>query len=378
MREAGGPPGPERYSAELSAELSAGPSAELSAAQVRPLAMGATLLGSGGGGDVAVGAQLLTHVLATRPVCVARAADLPADTLVVHVGVVGAPDILAERLIDPQDFAHAVNAVVRAAGAPAGAVGVIEIGGLNALIPLLAAAELDLPVVDGDLMGRAFPRIDQTRLALWGYPAQPIAVVGPAGDTVVIPSCAPRAVEPLIRANVAAMGGAAAVALYPVAAGTLADLGIPGSLGCCLTLGERYLAARAAGAGDFAGHIGADLLCEGRVDEIRPRQGGIPGSITLLDHASGAVVRVDLLDEFLAVTVDGTTVTATPEIIVAVDPTSRVPIRSDQLRLGRTVLMLRLPAPHRWPAEAGDVVGPAGFGLDVGYEAGLGDEGEMP
>ena len=40
---------------------------------------------------------------------------------------------------------------------------------LAALAPALAAAELGLPVLDGDLMGRALPRIDQTTLALDGH-----------------------------------------------------------------------------------------------------------------------------------------------------------------------------------------------------------------
>ena len=35
----------------------------------------------------------------------------------------------------------------------------IEIGGMNGIDPLLTAAVLELPVVDADLMGRAFPEL---------------------------------------------------------------------------------------------------------------------------------------------------------------------------------------------------------------------------
>ncbi|WP_051846996.1 DUF917 domain-containing protein [Streptomyces sp. NRRL F-5053] len=337
----------------------------LTPADLPALAAGATLLGSGGGGDVALPARLLRHTLAAAPVPVVPAAALPEDALVIHAGEAGAPDVLSERLPCAEDFARAVRAVETATGRTADAVGIIEIGGLNALAPALAAAELGLPVLDGDLMGRALPRIDQTTLALDGHPACPFALTSPAGDTVLVPTCTPRAVEPLLHADIAALGGAAALALHPVTAGTLRTSGIPGSLTACVRLGERYLAARDAPPAELAARLGARLLCAGRIDELRPRHGAETGSVTLHDHRDGAVVRVDLLDELLAVTVDGETLAATPDIIVAVDAAGHAPLRCDQLRTGRTVLILHLPALHRWPPEAAHLVGPRAYGLTL-------------
>ncbi|NED88653.1 hypothetical protein G3I76_52330, partial [Streptomyces sp. SID11233] len=74
--------------------------------------------------------------------------------------------------------------------------------------------------------------------------------------------------------------------------------------------------------------LGADLLAVGRTEEIVPRHGQRPGSLSLTDRHSGAVVRVDFLDEFLAVTRDGVTVAATPQILAAVDPSGRRPLRT--------------------------------------------------
>ncbi|MFJ3819681.1 S-methyl thiohydantoin desulfurase domain-containing protein [Streptomyces nodosus] len=51
-------------------------------------------------------------------------------------------------------------------GGELAAVGVIEIGGLNAVAAVLAAARLGAPVLDGDLMGRAFPRINRTTVTV--------------------------------------------------------------------------------------------------------------------------------------------------------------------------------------------------------------------
>lgn len=340
----------------------------LTAAHVPALAAGATLLGSGGGGEVATGALLLRLGVAKAPLAVVPASALAPDTLVVHVGLAGAPDVIAERLTDPDDFAHAVHRVASDVGGTAGAVGVIEVGGLNAVVAAMAAARLGLPLVDGDLMGRAFPRIDQTVATLHGLPLPPLAMVGPGGDTVVIPACSRRLAEPLLRANLLALGGAAALAGYPMRADALAAVGVPGSVSACLRAGRCFLAA----VGDagvtpegLAAALDAELLAVGRAEEIVPRQDLSPGWATLTDRRTGAVVRVDLLDEYLAVTVDGVPRATCPQIIAAVDPSARRVVRADQIRLGDHLILLRLPALHDWPAEAAALVGPAAFGLDL-------------
>ncbi|MGW1816680.1 S-methyl thiohydantoin desulfurase domain-containing protein [Streptomyces sp. NPDC002125] len=343
----------------------------LSADQVGDLAAGATLLGSGGGGEVGTGALLLRRLLAGAPLPYVPAAALPPGALVVHVGLVGAPDVLAERLVNPDDFAAAVRTAAEAAGAPAGAVGVLEIGGLNAVVAALAACRTGLPLVDGDLMGRAFPRIDQTVAALHGLAPQPLVLVGPGGDTVVVPRCSPRLAEPLLRANVLALGGAAAMAVHPVEAGRLARIGVGGSVSACLELGGRFRAAvedPGLTPQGLAAALGGDLLAAGRAEEIVPRHGQLPGTVTLIDRGSGAVVRVDLLDEFLAVTVDGVVRAASPQIIAAVDPSGRHTLRSDQIRTGQDLTLVRLPALYDWPDAGAALVGPAAFGLDLDME----------
>lgn len=54
----------------------------------------------------------------------------------------------------------------------------MEIGGLNSVIPLLTGALLDLPTIDGDFMGRAFPSLTMTTYCMKKikYPPFPIFV----------------------------------------------------------------------------------------------------------------------------------------------------------------------------------------------------------
>ncbi|GAA3309098.1 DUF917 domain-containing protein [Arthrobacter ramosus] len=339
----------------------------LGADDVSALAAGAGLLGSGGGGDVAVGARLLRHALQSRGRArLVAAGDLPPDMVVVHVGLAGAPDVVAERPPGGEDFANAVTALAGALRQRVGAIGVIEIGGLNALIPLVAAQVLGLPVVDGDLMGRAFPRISQTTLAAAGHPATPMAVVGPAGDSVIIESASIDAADRIMRANVAALGGAAAVALYPCRAGTLAALGLPGSLSGCLALGQALVASAGLSVSQLAKRLGGELLCEGRVDEIRPRRGDLPGSLTLTDRSAGHILRLDMLDEYLNVAIDGVSRASAPDVLAVLDPVTFVPVPPDRLRSGQSIALLRLPPIPGWPDGVEGLIGLTAFGIDAG------------
>jgi DUF917 family protein len=49
----------------------------------------------------------------------------------------------------------------------------VEIGGGNGLQPLLVAAQMGIPVVDADAMGRAYPEAQMTSFAIGDLPMYP-------------------------------------------------------------------------------------------------------------------------------------------------------------------------------------------------------------
>src|SRR3546814_18621806 len=71
-------------------------------------------------------------------------------------------------------------------GRPISAVLPIEIGGGNGLAPLIAAAELGVPVVDCDGMGRAFPESQMTIFNIRGLKACPSVLTASCGALTVI------------------------------------------------------------------------------------------------------------------------------------------------------------------------------------------------
>jgi DUF917 family protein len=330
--------------------------------------MGALLLGSGGGGDVSLGVQLLRQQLRNGlGIPVIDADSLPPARTVIHPALIGSPTVNSERLMHPDDFVKATSALASHLGVQVSAVGIAEIGGVNAFTPMMVAAALGLPLIDGDLIGRAFPRPEQTTLAFAGEPIGPLSVIGPHGETVLISGADVASVQRLLWSAVAAMGGAAASALYPIEAGRLASHGLRGSLSTCHRIGRQFLAAPATSGPELAQAVGGRLLCEGRVDELRPA-GQDLGCATLGDRRTGAVVRVDFRSEFVNVAIDGCSVASTPDVIVALDPARRRPLFCEELRPGQPLVIVCIRALYDWPEKAMSLVGPAAFGAEGAAE----------
>ena len=92
-------------------------------------------------------------------------AALADDDDVAVVSFMGAPLVGQERFRIPA-IARAVRMMEEYVGRRFRVVMAVEIGGGNGLAPFMAAAFLDIPVVDADAMGRAFPEAQMTSFAI--------------------------------------------------------------------------------------------------------------------------------------------------------------------------------------------------------------------
>ncbi|MEU5693236.1 DUF917 domain-containing protein [Actinosynnema sp. NPDC020468] len=319
---------------------------------VDALELGATLLGSGGGGDTVWAAARLRRLLPEgAAIDVVGVADLPPETPVVPVGLVGATAVLAEKPPGGDEFGTAVAAVERWTGQRAAALMSTEIGGLNGLLPLVAAHELGLPYVDADLAGRGLPRLDQLSVVAAGRPSAPAALAAPGGRVLVLAAGSPSDVERAVRGFLPVVGGWAVLALAPVPAGELAGCSVVGSVTAAVELGRRP---------------GGDVLATGRVVEVARRQarGFGRGSVTVRDHG-GPLLRLEMENEYLLALRDGAPVASTPDVLVVLDRRTRAPISCYHVRSGAEVVVLRLAGPAFWadPRHL-PTVAPRAFGVD--------------
>src|SRR3954449_13418478 len=121
--------------------MSADPLRQITLDDIESLAVGAWILGTGGGGSPYLGLLNMRRLYAEgHRVELMSPLDLADDDLVAVVSNMGAPLIGQERLADSRNIARAVQIQEAYSGRKFRAVMSLEIGGGNGIQPLMAAA----------------------------------------------------------------------------------------------------------------------------------------------------------------------------------------------------------------------------------------------
>ncbi|MER5850878.1 DUF917 domain-containing protein [Streptomyces sp. NPDC002012] len=322
-------------------------------------ARGCAVLGSGGGGPADVTLPVAGQAIEEcGPVSVVDPAALPADALVMPVGLVGSPAVSAERIGGRDEPARLRARFETLHGAPVAAVMSSEIGGLNGCVAVAWAARLGLPLLDADSMGRAFPRMDQNVLELAGLRPGPAVLADEHGHTVVIDDVDGAHLEQFARAAVVAFGGRAASTDYALTAGQAARHAVAGSVTRALALGRGE---------------GPAPLLTGKVSSVRryatedADADGDDATGVLLEGAgpdAGRLVLVEGRSEFVAALEDGTPLAVVPDVIALVDVTTGWAVPVEEVRYGLRVHLVTLPSAPAWYTPSGlRLAGPSAFGL---------------
>ena len=154
---------------------------------IEALAVGAWILGTGGGGSPYLGLLNMRRLYAEgHRVSLMSPLDLADEDWVAVVSNMGAPLVGQERLADSRNIARAVEIQEELLGRKFRAVMSLEIGGGNGIQPLMAAAHLGLPVVDADTMGRAYPEAQMTSVAVGDLRPYPCVLYDPRGIEAVV------------------------------------------------------------------------------------------------------------------------------------------------------------------------------------------------
>lgn len=343
--------------------------------RLRALATGATVLGTGGGGDPLIG-RLMAEAAIERygPVRLVTLDELPPEGLVIPVAMMGAPTVMVEKIPSGAEVSEALRQLRRVLGQTPVAMMTIEVGGLDSMIPLAVASEIGLPVVDGDSMGRAFPEIHMTSFSVRGLSATPMVIVDDKGNSIVLETIDNVWAERLARNATVVMGGASIIALYPMTTSQARETAIPGSLSLAIELGEMLNSSRGrAHKLDFllqrtSGHI----LFEGKIVEVvrRSTDGFVRGTVSLAgsDSHEGHAMRIEFQNENLVALRDGMPVAMVPDLVSVLDQETLLPITTESLGYGKRVIVIAMPSDPIWQTPEGlATVGPQHFGYDFAY-----------
>ena len=354
---------------------------QIEAGDLAALCRGSVFLATGGGGDPYVNQLLAERALTDAgPVRLVQPSQLPDDAFVLPLGEVGAPTVSLEQLPVGDEPGRALARYEAFTGRTPTHVIPFEIGGANSVVPLVAAAERGLPVVDGDGMGRALPEAQMMTFAIAGASPTPAVAVDHLGNAVMFDTADALDYERQVRALAVAMGGMIFTAEHGMDGALARRAVVPGTLSFAIEVGEMLARCRGL-ASDLLAPLSAlfetsdygavRCLYTGKVTYLSTRTiGGFDVGEVRLDPLAGAgePLRIAIKNEYLLARCGDRVLASVPDLITVVDHETSTPINSERLRYGQRVSVFGIGCPPHYRTDAAlAVVAPRCFGFDIDY-----------
>ncbi|MFQ5729458.1 MAG: DUF917 domain-containing protein [Waddliaceae bacterium] len=317
----------------------------------------------GGGGDPTYDLLMAKQQLEEgRTIRLVELQDLEENALVAPVAFMGAPLVCIEKLPSGREFEAILQRIHKTLGKSVTHLLPAEIGGANAFTPLTAGAQFDLPVVDADTLGRAFPELQMSSCNLKGVSPSPAFLADTHGNVVVVKAKDAHDLEHRSREITVEMGSSAALCTYLMSGKQCQGSVIPGTLSRGIAIGKSLRQGEdpVKALLDCADGI---VLGHGMIVDIDQRieEGFLKGAFSV--HGDDNVLKVFYQNEYLAVFNEKEAIALTPDIIIPIEQDSGTPITSESLVYGLRVVLIAIPGPELWKTPEGlKLVGPQYFG----------------
>jgi hypothetical protein len=244
-----------------------------------------------------------------------------------------------------------------------------EIGGSNAFSPIIAALETGRKLLDGDTLGRAFPRLDISSCAIVGINSSPTCIVDCANSEVLLFPDSPQSLEKFARAAVVAMGSTGAVLCYLMNGKEAKRAILKNTLSQAIELGNSLMASKSIQE-FLAKTPDSRLLGTGTIVDIQQSvEGGFLEGILKIAHnaqLSQQTIQVYFQNEFLSASVDNQALGTTPDVLTLLQGDTLEPILSDKIRFGQYVHLIQLKSHPFWRTKEGlEKTAPQAFGLQL-------------
>lgn len=372
------------------------------------ISIGCYILGTGGGGSpYSHMVRLRSELRKGAIVRVTNPHDLKDDDQVGCGGGVGSPTVGIEKLSGDEMVESQVE-LFKICDRPATHMISLEIGGGNGLQGMIlgASTNMDIPCVDGDWMGRAYPTKWQTtpvvfneRTPIWS----PIAMCDGNGNVLTMPKAtSDLQVENILRAALSQMGSHTACAEAPVTGAETKRWVVDHTISQAWRIGRGVARARKENridnvaetiieecGGPNAGKVlwkgkivsvertlrggyvygeciieGANVRDEGGVVGSEPAQSMYQGSIKI-PFKNENIAALRLRDDGKQETQDDV-LAIVPDLITVIDAQNGEAIGTPEYRYGLFVVVLGLAASDKWTNNERGIKlgGPEGFGFD--------------
>ncbi|KAJ4248732.1 hypothetical protein NW762_012570 [Fusarium torreyae] len=372
----------------------------LSEVDLEMIASGCGVLGTGGGGPTHHEYLKCLDALRTNPakrMRVVSPKSLKDDAIINFGSWYGSPSVINERIAGGNEIVTGINAVNKVVGNKTfDGMYIDEIGGGNGMSAFPPAVHFDVPIVDGDAMGRAYPTMYHATFSVYGHSLTPCVLSDARGNTnVVMSTDTPIRLESLLRTAVIELGLGCAVCANPLPGSVIKSHGVPNTVSQAWYLGRAVHNARR----NKTSYVDAifdvcagKLLFTGKIVDVRRYIGGgyTMGSVVIAPlsederETNGSTKQsvpsdrhmvIPFQNEYLYAALsdaDGSeesqkVVCTVPDLISILGQDGEG-IGSQDLRYGLRVNVIALPAHPLWKTDKGmKVGGPEGFGLKIPY-----------
>lgn len=347
---------------------------------------GCTILGTGGGGSLEEGINLIDKAIrAGKEFHLVTFDELEENDLIATPYSCGAisPETEAERKkyeklpVHPESpHVLALSEMEKHLGKEVKAVISTELGGGNTAVAFYAAAMAGKMIVDGDPAGRSVPELQHSTYYLHNIPIHPMAVVNEFGEAAVITHVVDdfRA-EALVRALAIVSRNRIAVVDHVQPASVLKNAVIQGAISDAWRIGKAWRMAVEAGddpvtavtqTGDGA------VLFQGVVSRNAwdTVEGFTVGEVELegVCENAGETYRIWYKNENIMTWKNGTPHASVPDLVCVINESSGRPVINPYFEEGMNVIVYVLPSPVEWTTQKGlDVFGPESFGFPHGW-----------
>ncbi len=345
---------------------------------IEDFVLGATILGTGGGGSPEEGKKLLKEALRKRGYVEIRSLNEIEDGIIVVPYFVGtiAPDAKPRKEIKYEEpIRVSFSEMEKFLGKKIVAVAASEIGGGNTSVALYIGSLLGLPAVDGDLLGRAAPELHQCTAHIFNIPMYPSTIVTSTGNIVIVKSYSDiDDYESIARYLSVLDGKSAAVVDTPMTKNDADKALVKGSLTLCLKLGRAVREAREKGEDPVNAAVkvlDGWRIFEGIVSEYKweNREGFLWGTVKVEGTGKwkGHELKSWIKNEHILAWLDDKPIVMAPDLLMFLR-SNGTPITNTELKEGMEIIAIASKAPEVWRTPKGlELFGPRHFGFDYDY-----------
>lgn len=309
------------------------------------ISVGGGLLGAGGGGSVREGSKLVDRILQFGTgVQLASIDEIDDDAWGAVIAGMGSP-VASKSNPRTHSPTWAMEALAEALGFEPAFVIPFETGAGNSLTPMQVAIQKNIPVVDGDPVGRAVPQIDMTTFHLAGIAISPLGLANEDHITAVLRTESPYDMERVARAIASELGGVAAIACYAMKGRDMRRHIIPDTTTLCESIGAAIRQTQHEG-GDVAEALverfDGYLLGRGTVTSVRSEtRGGF--DFGYIEVQGGLPLEVSFQNENMIASREGEVLATVPDLICAVDGEG-IPMTNADITQGMEIAYLGMAA----------------------------------